>query len=729
MSFSADIEKPSNEKFFLAEILARVDIGNGTSIGGNNYTFEVGSINVAEVYVNGQPATSFSLVDGLLTVNSTEDLTNSSNFIIIDRAIYVTGTKARVSSGVAGIPDAEWEPRITTYPTFSQSMRDITEGVFSLSSSELNILSTDSLYRDITRPAASLSKAPVRIWMCLNSLENNRLVFTGEVTNCRFKNSVITLGLSDSFKKLSEVATFGPRRHSFEYAGNPDRPYIDADNENIAVPITFGYGSPFSVRPGWRHLDAYGTPIGPTWHVTGGLKAVKYSPETPGPTDTVSYSAGRISGSILRLNFGTISNCYEHIISRKVPRDPSSGTYGDMIDIFDRIYYLQCSYLNCQIGDYIPQLNGFVCQVGNYGFGSYNLAVASPGYGADLNANTPPSSGLIAVPSIPNNTIPAMSVWMDGGDQVLVKHIYILLGLNPDNRYTSHSTRYLPFTPSFSTYTHAGSTITNVTFTVNPTTAKLLSSDVGEGSANPLSNKVLRYCYRLASPENHALTLKFFLRSAGMDTNSASFTQAESDLSAQMALTLPLDKGQEHNTYLTACQAVTSSTFGLLGVNEDNEVEYKVLNSLSIANGIRDKSDILADSASASIEYQDIATKIKFQHAEIDPLQVTDNVTTTGYVESARYEFLQRSSKIKVIKHYLRFIDNVIARFAGYFKNPIIEYNISTASKDLNSSIGDVLEVTNSVIATDTGTVKAVVTQLDTSTSRTDIKLNELRGV
>lgn len=730
MTFSSEANKTDNERFFLAQVTARKDLGLGVSIGGNDYTFDITGLNVSEVYVNGT-AETFSILGNVLTVTSLEDLESSANYTIVDHELYLTGTSARVTSSVAGLPDAVWEPRVLTYPSFAQSVTNVLSGVFTLSSSQLKIISTDGLHQKLLSASDSLSKAPVKIWACVNGVENNRVIFVGEVASASVSNAVLTLELIDTFNKLGDTAYFGDKSQSLNYVGNSARPYVIPEDDNTAVPLTIGHSSPRTISPGWRHLDAYGSPLqGQFYHVSGGTKAIKYSPQLPTPSSTISYSAGRIlSSDLLRLNFGTINQAYEQYVTRTIPADATRAS--STVLIYEQIIYLFCSSFNCQVGDYVPELGGWVCQTGNISFGSYNVAIAVPFYGATTAINTIPADGIMSpTPTLTNNVYPAMTVWMEGGDQVSNVDIFISGGLSPDNRYTFHGTRYLPFTASLASYTHAGRTINHVNFTVDPSAAGLLDTQNGDTNSNPLANKNVYYAYRLASEDTHATGLKFLLESAGMATNATSFTQADTDLpDINLAMTLPLNLGKEHDTYLKACEAVTSSTFGVLSINSDQEVEYKVLDTVVTPDLVRDDNDVINNSVSAKIEYQDIATSFIFNHGQITTPLFSGGISVSASVESAYSQFLNRTFKVREIKHYLKDLTGVVSRISGYLKNAVVEYTITTSSKDLDTQISSSVELTNSSVTNPSGVTSGVVVGIDSSASSTNIKINEIRGV
>jgi hypothetical protein len=735
MTFSSEILKPDLSKFYLVQITARKYVGLGTSIGGGLYTFSLPqTILTSEVYVNGSTAT-YTHTGGVLTVTSGSNLASSANYVIIEHDLYLTGTTTRVSSSVSGLPDAEWEPRLLEYPVFAQSMKNVVDGVFSISGSSLRIVSTDDFYSKLTGVNDSLSKAPVKVWMCIGSLENNRAVYDGQVVSLSYTSGILSLELADAFSRLLETATFGTKEQAFNFVGNGARPHIQIEDENTPVPITFGYSSPITVKEGWRHLDAYGSPIGPTWHVSEGSKAVRYSPQYPGVTDTISYSAGRITATdILRLNFGTINDAYAHYVTRLIPIDPklATGSTTDII-IYDLFLYLFCSTLNCRIGDFIPNAagpnqHGWVCQVGNFGFGSYNLAISIPFYGTEITGyGTPPSSGPVSVPSIPNNTIPAMTVWIEGGDSVSNQHFNVPLGF--DLRTTNHSTRYVPFSLSLSSYTLEGKVINNVNFTIDPVAAKLNDTDSGGSSVNPLIGKTVKYAYRLANIDDHGAGLKYVLDVAGMATNVASFSQASTDLDAQLSLTVPFENPRSFGSYLSIAQYITQSTLGVLQVNPARELEYKILDTPGAPEHERDETDILADSSISNIEFQDIAYQVKFENPQLKSLQAFDGVSSESFLQYDKEGFLHRTTRLKEIKHCLRYDTNVRARIAGYLKEPTVEYRIATASRDLESEIGDVMSIASEIVATESSTASGIIVSTESSSAQTNIKINELRGI
>lgn len=732
MTFATEAQKSASERFMLVRLTPRKFIGTGTSIGGNQYTFTVSStINVSNVTVNNVTEPVFTHVGNVLTVTSTTNLASSSNIVTIDHEIYLTGTVNRITSGVSGLPNAEWQPLITSYPQFSQSMRNIADGVFSLSNSDIELISVDRWGQSLLGENDSLSKAPISVWVCIDTLETNRKIFDGEVSQVSYSYGKISLSIIDTFSKLKDSSSFGTYANSHAYVGNPNFTcYPNPDDENKAIPITIGRSSPFSIADGWRHLDICGNPSGRLFYLNKGQQAIKIAPQTPKAADTITFLLGRIVASDLKkLNFGTISAAYALYVEKQISgasNDPS-GESG--LILFEKIIYLTCSTFNGEIGDYIPQVGGWISGIGSL-FGGHNVAISCPvfGFSQSDSGNFTNPSGSISVPSIPNNTIPSVSMWIDGGDSVAYQAHYWPLALVPSGSTRQHSTRYLKFSTSIqSAGTIGGEPIVHVFATVSPSANNLNDSD----GANQLATAVVRCRMSPNSTKTHANALKFVVKSSGMTTNDSTFTTADSDLSANVSMTIPRNESREFGSYLEVAQSITSSTLGILRVNEDRQVEYEILknpNSMS-TDGTRDNVNMISGDTSAKVEYQDCYSTVKFNNPQLNDIDAINGGGSNALVELPKNKQLHRVDKVKTVEHVLDSIQNRKTAIAGYFGAPTVEYSLSTASEDLASRIGDVIEINNTATADDSEVVKGIITGLDQQGAKTNVKINEIRGV
>lgn len=738
MTFTAEAQKPVSERFMLVRVTPRKFVGTGTSIGGGQYTFAVSSaIKISAVTVNNINESTWAHSNGVLTVTSATNLTLSSNVVTIDHDLFFTGEKVRYTSSVSGLPDAEWLPLITSYPEFSQTMRSIADGVFSLSNSDIELISVDRWGQSLLGVGDSFSNAPVAVWVCIDSAATNRKVFDGAVSKVSYSYGRLSLNIIDSFNKLKQSSIFGSLA------------FIDVGQNQInAVPFTLGKSSPMTLGNGWRHVNAEGSPPGNLKHIKDGYRGVLTGPAVADKTSTTSWTLGRCIGGVKRLNFGTIiGNTLIYRINTPVNVDFNfqfyTGTNPDLVSkienqtsyIVDEIYYIQLQNINDfngQIGDYIPASylpvpaavdGGWVCGFGAGLNGSYNLAIAAQRFEKNNLSETTVSNSTTSALSLPNGVIPSMSVWVEGGDNLAynAKGGYVALSIVPYySLEKSGCTRYVPFTLSESNQ-----------YTLNGQTIKRVDINVPASTQMNISSLQLKFRFSPANEMTHGEALKFIVESAGMTTNASSFSQADTDLSANVSITFPLEMSSSFDSYLSACQAITSSTLGLLRLNESREVEYKVLKnpSLMAVDHYRTTDNMINGETNSLCEYQDILTRFSFENPQLFGLSEMANSGSFSVVDVAKAKQLHRVEKSKIIKHYLTNISTRKTSIAGYLSSPTVEYTLATASEDLSANLGDVVQITNNASASANETVTGIITSIDHGASKTTIKINELRGI
>jgi hypothetical protein len=709
-------------------------MSTGTSIGSNQYTFTLAStISVAAVTVNEVDEATWSHTNGVLTVTSASNLSSSSNIVTIDHNIYVTGTKTRYTESISGIPDAEWQPLITEYPQFSQSMRNIAEGVFSLSNSELSLISTNRWGQSLLGVNDSFAKAPISVWVCIDTESTNRKIFDGEVASVSYSYGTLNLSVIDTFSRLKDTASFGTYANSHIYRGSTLAEFPDTEDEQTAAKLTMGKSSPYSLGYG-HHPSPIGTPLTKHFHVKDGLKLIKDDKDQYEEGDNVRFFVGRFIGTDLKtLYFGTVTRCYREYSYN------TNDTDGQAVYVI--IYHVQCSnFLNGEIGDCLP--NGLPGVETSACYITYNQNYTGPdGQTYQFSCVVPQflfltssrsSNGLTSNPTLVDNSYYSYCVYRQNIDSINYQ-------IDPGVDVRSKDVFY---------YLHKSGSIGNRT--VNPAVVSLgtlngqnisaLYIDIaytfpnglmGFYNINEVNHKNL-YC-RFSPNESvtHAEALKLIIDTSGMTSKASSFTQADSDLSATVSMTLPSDRGSQFKSYLDAAQSITSSTLGILKVNEDREVEYQILDNpdgLSI-DGTRDQVNMISGETNTKIEYQDIFSSVQFLNKELQNLDSVNGTGPKATVSSAKNKQLHRTDKIKTIEHVLESIQNRKDAIAGYFGAPTVEYSLSTSSEDLNSTIGDVIEITNTAVADSDEVVKGIITSLDQRGSKTNVRINEIRGV
>lgn len=733
MTFSSASLQASTERFMLVEIKPRRYLGVGSGAGVNLYSFGTDLERMDEVQIDGVAINSndwtFDNTTGTVVVYSLNNLNSSTYTVTCDFCVYLTGTKVRdTTAGVSGLPSEIWLPYIARYPQWQQSVRNIGEGVFSISGTDIEVISTDRWIHSKLGDLYSWHKAPVRCWACIDSEENNRLVFSGDIVSASANSTSVTFSVADTFQKLNQTATFGTRAQAYSFTGSSLTPYVNPEDENQPIPLVIGRQSPIVISEGWRHVDVYGSPAATMYHLSDGLKCIKINPQNPSPTGTVDFIAGRFLGTgFATLTFGTMSAAYEHYLSRQVGYVFESPNQSN-VDVWEKILYLNCSNQNCQIGDYIPGY-GWVCRntAFTYLAQNYNLAIASRSF-YFAGGGTVPASGSISPPSIPDNTYVAFSCWIDGGPGFNYPIEAIdPAALNPYNAYANYSSMYLPATISHTLIATVGNQ--NVR-------AALLSIDMSSpypAIVDPVKfqNASIKCRFSTANSSfGHGEALKFICKTVGLTTDDASFTAADSAYSSDVLMTCPPWKQSENPKYLELAQQITASTFGLLTTNTDNEVVYTLVDDPGTFTsiGTRDSVNMIQGETRAQIEYQDISSEVRYENPAYKGIESL----TAGGFSAQSYpitKYLHRIDKEKLIKHVLTTIsprDSVIGKYAS---SPTVEYTMTTAAEDLASSLSDVIDLDNKVTLQNVETTQGMIVGIDASGEKTSIKVNELRGL
>jgi hypothetical protein len=321
-----------------------------------------------------------------------------------------------------------------------------------------------------------------------------------------------------------------------------------------------------------------------------------------------------------------------------------------------------------------------------------------------------------------------MSVWIDGGDSINYQTYYYPLALIPSATQRNHSKKYLKFSISETSQGTVGDQpITLITATVDPTANDLNNA----GISNILASG--RVMFRLSPSQamSHGDAMKFIISSSGMTPNNSSFSQADTDLSANVSLTTPISGGNTFSKFLDLAQKITTSTLSILKVNESREVEYSLIkNVTSDPNAkTRDPQNILNQSTSSNIQFQDIVTSVKFENEQLKGQNELSGSGANAVVDFPKLKQLHRVNKSKTISHCLESIQNRKTAIAGYLSSPTVEYTLATSSEDLSSVIGDVIEITNTAAASSAQTVRGIIIGLNQGGSKTSVKINEIRGV
>lgn len=720
MTFATEVLKPDIDKYALVRIRPKRLAVNAVSIGGGQYTVALGAaLAVDDVKVNGTSAT-FTQAGETLTITSGTNLTVLTNKTVIYYFVYYTATKTRYTLAANGLDAAEWMPQLASYPVATSSMRNLAEGVLSLSSSSLEVYTTDLSVQKMLAPNNSVSRSEVKVWLCAGSDANNRVIFEGYIASVTVEGGKAKFEVIDSFLKLLETATYESDALSYVTANSASTTYPDISTSREPAKLTAGYSSPFKLQ----ELNApvvFAPSSQLSYYVVGGQRLIKNTPRVIDSTSTAAFFVGRFLGTALRkLTFGTVTRCYKQVVDGSVLDD---GT-----QLYAIYYYVQCSNFWGEIGDLLPNglpgVDGspiYICnnQV-TTGPDSQNYTFICFRQMFILSATTSPASGLQSNPTMVDNSYDSYCVYRKG-----IKTPPLTAGgIFPNQIY--YITEYLSARPD----SHG---------TINGQTISSLYIDLSFGSGAPEIgfyidlqdiNSSELYCrFSPATQISHGDLMKFIVKSAGLEVNATSFTQADTDLDVDVSVTFPIEGGGPFKRYLDDAQILAKSTLGLLRVNADREVEYEIISTPGVADFTRDNTNVLDNSFTSKIEYQDVVTEVEFKNPQLEDV-LNIYAAGPGYITASTDALYLHEVKRKLVyEHCLKDIANRRLAIAGYLASPTVEYTLATASQDLDVSIGDVIDVTNNNVLSETSEASAVVIEVSKGATGSNIKLNELRGV
>ena len=207
----------SSEKFNLIRIEpARAVEGDLVLSSGTTYTATFAFPVISRIKVNG---TLYTLVSGTPTSGqysfseSTRSLTInlgaalSTQVIAVYYYLFFSKDKNRITFEDpldSGTLARQWTPRIAADPNFNFNLKDITEGYLTFGVSSIELFNEDGFFEQYLTDNDSFSNKRITIWLCLNSVENVKLVFRG-IINKLSKSRRVSIEYFDEFSVLNKT--------------------------------------------------------------------------------------------------------------------------------------------------------------------------------------------------------------------------------------------------------------------------------------------------------------------------------------------------------------------------------------------------------------------------------------------------------------------------------------------------------------------------------------------
>ena len=683
MSIATEKQKAASERFMLVKITpARYIVDDLASIGGSQYQVVFPFSPISSVTRNGialSKVTTLAGNDQYAFVEATKTLTvqlaaapSTTNVVIAFYDLFYTGGVYRYhpedpeSAESANNPTREWRAQLDKYPGVTQTIKNISEGILTFSASSISLVNDANEFEDYLTDNDSFSNKNVEIWQCISSISNVQRVFVGKVKSVSIDNTSVTLSILDPFSKFKSSAYFA-----------------DTDDEAIFQRIASSF---LNLNP----IDN-GKPVRYwTAHSSHTLRVTRTSPfpylkfedapscvcanadlvNEPALNNNRSYYLCRVGPSGLKtLDFGSTGATAAYLLNARFYKITGGNLYfGDQF-LYSGEYYM-VFYAGADF---------------SYSGTDYNLIVAC------TTALTTPPANLASV--TPAECPPG--IYHDDANSYISNPFW----WGVDYTYGWANTR-------------GGNKFIFISLGVN---AGSPETNWGIDPIDPNSGK-LRYVVQPADAFTHGEFISKLCGDAGISVNAASFAQADSDLSANVHISIPNINETTYRTTAEYIQDVLKSTMGYLTINSDSEAEYHLLAAPSAGDDV-DDINALAGSYKSNIDYNDITPTIIANNPHVP---VTDGEAQAGRSIDYKSMYLHEMNVTYELIHSLDSIATRITDIAALRAVRRRTYRVDVATQLIDAKIGDDITYKGSNLK---------IIDINKNSSKISIEADDLKGL
>lgn len=613
---------------------------------------------------------NYNTTTRLLSVRVLVAPTSASSSVVVYHHVYFTGEKYRhfhLDPLDTGTDIKEWQPALLNYPNVKQSIKNIFEGVFTIAPTSVRIVDNrDEInFQQYLTDADSFSNKDCRVWQVIktDTEEAIQLAYQGKIAAVRLDGRSITLDVRDDFNKLTEPALMGDSEEEAYFLNqSASYPVMHTVKDGMPVRMHFGTKSghtdesfkSFNISlPVHMHsavCTSYDQDLSGTVNRDWGICRIPAG-QSLRMRSFGTLTAATVTGGILWV--GTASgHTYEPGFSFKITETGEE-------------YYVYVLYAAPTGSDNI--------------IGIINTAVG----GTSVHIGAIDTNSTYA-----HNNAPAIQILRAGG--------------NGDHPHFFAYGR--DFTFSTST-TSGGNTYVDITL-IDDIEDELwnITGTALDSSTNPINPTVhdMRYKVQMVDETSHAEAMKNMVNAAGLQTQGSTFTQADSDLTADVAFSIPAIGQKDYKPYLEYIGELAKSTLGYLLVNDSLRIEYHVVTGPPTGSETRDGITIIDGTISLDINYKDIIYKFTTKNPELN--NYFDNTSSTSHKQvkrNSKARHLHGIDTAIIFEHVLTRFDNLIDIHSELRGGRRAIYSWTTATEDVDTVIGDEITLDNDIVAGD----------------------------
>lgn len=674
MTFVALKEQQATRKFELVRVNPARDITTLlVSIGGGKYTYssnlwinKVELLGVGLSKVSGTPLIgeySFDEFTKLLTVYPTT-APSSTNPLIAFHYLFFTGEIYRSwyeDPEDDNTSQREWLPRLINSPRVAQDISDVLAGKLSMSITNVEIINDEWDLNQYFTINDSFYLKDVEIWLCLDDETNIQKLFLGLIVSATITREKVALDIKDNFQFLNNPCFMGD---------NDSEVYYQLSNNSLLDPNHNDEARPFILGTCSRYKTINDASVTLATAQKLDIESLPTAVCTNFSRDLL-VTNNRQWGICRTASAGFQD--FTHAVTAVDNSDPNFTKFTSSAGDIAKIYIGDTFVMTITMVDYYGRVVD-VDRVNNFIY-------------------TTPIAAATGTPTITSNNCPSIVILQNG-----LKY-YLQYGRDYTATVTTSS---------------SGNKILDITF-VNDFETPL--------TMTPLDPSVDVVYYRVRPTIlKHGATIKLLLDKAGMPTNASSFTTADTNYPINVNFSIPNVYETDYENYIKYIEELLSSTFGYIYLNNSFEFAYKLFTTPSSIDEITD-AEVLKNSYSLQIEYQDIVTQIITFNPHCNSEEFVAKTGTN--LKNIKAGHLHGFFNTTRFMHYLEDITTRLPDILNYRSNRSTRYAFETAVKNLDTELGeDFLLSKDGLLDGETKAVKII--SIDKYTLKTQVIATDL---
>jgi len=569
-------ENQASRKFHLVKLNpARMVNGDLSLVSGLDYTMTF-PYDVVDVVENGS-SVSYTHTETTQQLDVTLTAApSSSNIVVVTYAIYITSSDVKTIGKDPETPGTDlrdWEPRLKNLLSVKQNVKDILNGVFSISNSSITLINNGQYWEQYLTDNDSFYNKEIEVWQVLDEVSNIQKVFKGVISGLSIDKKQLVLRVKDTLDRLTYPALMGD---DIVYYTNGN--FTKVDPLRVNFPILYHFGTVTR----YKLLSESVTNLGDASRIDASTLSQAICTDYNNDITTANnreYHAGRVSGST---DFSFTMTAVDNT-------DPN----------FTRLTTSAASIAKLHIGD------TFVVT----GSGTYYVRILYVDRTNNYVYITKEGS-LVLTDTVNSNVCPVITI------QDLSTTYYCLYGRD----YTASEVA-LP----------SGNKLIKVNFVSN-----FEANHAGLTALDPSLMTVGYRLKPNFDSQDQANVLTEILTKAGFTLDAASFTAAQTSLDVKANFSIPYFDEVDFNDYTKYVEELLQSTIGYILLKNDFTIAYKLFKTPTSADSVTD-IDILKDTYQVGFEYKDIVSELITFNSHYSSSEFSNVASVTVDSPKAKY--------------------------------------------------------------------------------------------